>query len=57
MNLARRIVLRPDGVSGYVLESSASLINPNWTPVPGVVNNSVTIPIGAGNSFFRLKTP
>jgi len=41
--------------SGFNLESTDSLTTANWSTVPNVVNNSVTVPIGAGNKFFRLK--
>lgn len=41
---------------GWALESSASLSSPSWTVVPGVVNNSVTVPIGTGSLFFRLRS-
>ena len=44
-------------VTNFVLESTQSLTNPEWTPVPGVVNNSVTLSISGGNRFFRLKLP
>lgn len=40
---------------GYVLKSSPSLMNPVWTTVPGVVNNSVTIDNPTGTLFFRLE--
>jgi hypothetical protein len=30
--------------TGFVLESKDSLANPNWSSVPGVANNSVTVP-------------
>ena len=43
--------------SGFSLESADSLTAPTWSPVPNVVNNSATVPIGAGNKFFRLKKP
>ena len=32
-----------------------SKVNGTWTPVPGVTGNSATVPIGAGNSYFRLR--
>jgi len=37
------------------LESKDSLSNPTWTAVPGVVNNSVTVQIGPGSKFYRLR--
>jgi hypothetical protein len=44
-------------ITGFNLESAASLSAPTWSPVQGVVNNSVAITIEAGNKFFRLKKP
>jgi len=41
--------------TGFVLESSPSVVNPVWTPVAGVVNNSVTIANPTGTVFFHLK--
>jgi hypothetical protein len=41
--------------TGYTLESSTSMTGGSWQPVPGVVGNSATVPIGTGNSFYRLK--
>ena len=45
----------PESVTGYVLESTPSLTSPAWTTVANVANNSVTVTIGATNTFFRLK--
>jgi hypothetical protein len=47
----------PGSVTGLTLQSSPTLANPTWTPVSGVVNNSVTLPIGGGVGalFFRLS--
>jgi hypothetical protein len=44
----------PATVTGYTLKSSNTLNAPNWQPVAGVANNSVTLPIGAGNQFYAL---
>jgi hypothetical protein len=41
--------------TGFNLESTINLINPNWLPVPGVINNSVQINPNAGTQFYRLK--
>jgi len=49
------VITWPASAAGYVLESSPSLSAPSWTTVPGVSGTSATIPIGAGNSFFRLR--
>jgi len=38
-----------------VLESSPSLTNPTWTPVPGVANNSVTLPTSGSGLYLRLR--
>ncbi len=43
--------------AGFTLESKSSLTDPTWTPVPGPVNNSVTLTIGTSNQFFRLMKP
>ena len=43
-------------VTGYTLESSASVApGSTWTPVPGVVNNSLTTNSPTGTVFYRLK--
>jgi hypothetical protein len=42
-------------VTGFTLESTDSLLNPVWTAVPGVANNSVTVQIGSGSKFYRLR--
>ena len=44
----------PQAVTGFTLQSAAVLPGTAWQAVPGVVNNSVTVAIGAGNTFFRL---
>jgi hypothetical protein len=47
----------PVEATGFFLESSPNLGHP-WTPVPGVVNNSVTLPLTPAlkKDFFRLRT-
>jgi hypothetical protein len=47
----------PAQVTGFNLESTGTLTSPSWGTVSGVVNNSVTITIGAGNQFYRLHQP
>lgn len=42
-------------ITGYTLESSGTLPGTTWTPVPGVVNNSVTVNASTGTSFYRLR--
>ncbi len=46
----------PPAVTGWVLESSTDLgLADTWDPVPGVVNNSVSVPMTDPSNFFRLK--
>jgi len=45
----------PASATGFTLESADALPSTTWPPVPGVQNNSVTVAIGAGNKFYRLK--
>jgi hypothetical protein len=46
----------PAEVTGYTLETSPTLgTGAAWTAVPGVANNSVTVPVGTGNAFYRLR--
>jgi hypothetical protein len=42
--------------TGFNLESTGSLSNPNWSPVPGVLNNSVTVDTSAGDQYYRLRS-
>lgn len=44
----------PTDVVGFTLQRSPILTNRQWAAVSGVVNNSVSLTIGAGNQFFRL---
>ena len=42
--------------TGYVLQQNSSLTNPSgWSDVPGGGTNHVTVTIGAGSLFFRLR--
>jgi hypothetical protein len=41
--------------TGFTLESTPSLTNPTWAVVAGVVNNQVTVSVGTGNRFYRLR--
>ena len=41
-------------LTNYVLETATQLPATSWTPVPGVVNNSVTVDASTGTAFFRL---
>ena len=45
----------PMSATGYTLTSAPSVPSPSWSPVAGVVNNSVTVTVGPGNQFFRLE--
>jgi hypothetical protein len=42
-------------LTNYVLETATRLPATSWTPVPGVVNNSVTVDASTGMGFFRLQ--
>jgi hypothetical protein len=63
---APKLAVRRDGLSltiswdasvtGFVLEETGSLSSPvSWTATPGVANNSVTVQIGAGSKYYRLR--
>jgi len=41
-------------VTGFTLQSSPQLPASSWLPVPGVVNNQITINPATGSQFFRL---
>jgi hypothetical protein len=41
--------------TGYVLESTATLANPTWAAVSGVVNGRVTVNTGTDAAYYRLK--
>jgi hypothetical protein len=45
-------------IPGWILQSSTDLgAGDDWDPVPGVVNNSVSVSkVGVPKNFFRLKT-
>jgi hypothetical protein len=45
----------PVGLEGFTLESAGALPAASWDPVPGVVNNSVTVDVSAGTKFYRLR--
>ncbi|MSU22054.1 MAG: hypothetical protein EXS30_11750 [Pedosphaera sp.] len=45
----------PQAATGFTLQSAAALPATAWQAVPGVVNNSVTVVPGAGNTFYRLN--
>ena len=41
--------------SGFTLQSTTNLTNPNWTAVPGITTNGMTVANPTGNTFFRLR--
>lgn len=43
-----------EGAAGSTLQSTAEVVNPQWTTVAVVAGSSLTLPIGTGNQFFRL---
>ena len=45
----------PIAVTGFTLESTTNLLQPNWVPMSGVVSNSVSVTTGPGGSFYRLR--
>lgn len=46
----------PTETVGWTLESTTDLMLSNsWTDVPGVTNNSVSVPMTISREFFRLK--
>jgi hypothetical protein len=49
------VITWPAAATGFVLESTGSLVGGTWTAVPGVTGNTATVPVGAGNAFFRLR--
>ena len=54
LSAANLTVSWPASATGFTLKSTPSLESPNWQPVPGITNNSVTLPIGTGSQFFAL---
>jgi hypothetical protein len=42
-------------VTGFVLETTPSLSSANWTAVPGVTGNGVTVTASNGAAFYRLR--
>jgi hypothetical protein len=49
------VISWPLSYTGYILESSTNLVS--WTPVEGVVDNSVAIEMSGSQQFFRLRKP
>jgi hypothetical protein len=46
----------PPETVGWTLESTTDLVLANsWTAVPGVNNNSVSVPMTISREFFRLR--
>jgi hypothetical protein len=51
------VISWPPGVTGYILESTPSLANPDWQPVGGVAGNCANVALTPGTRFFRLTGP
>jgi hypothetical protein len=47
----------PASVTGYTLQSTTSLANPNWQPVSGVAGNCATESITSTERYYRLSKP
>lgn len=47
----------PAEVTGYRLVAAGDVAAVTWTNVPGVVGNSVIVPMTGGRTFFRLVNP
>ena len=43
------------GVTGFILQATDNLANPNWQAVSGVNSNSISITVGVRAQFYRLK--
>ena len=44
--------------TGFILQRTASLADPDWSDVPGSENQSgIELPVGNGSEFFRLVRP
>lgn len=59
--IGNNVIIRwPASATGYVLTSTASLSSPSWSTVGGTPMQNgafmeMTVPIGAGDRFFRLE--
>jgi hypothetical protein len=51
---ANVLISWPSSATGFTLQSASTLTG-GWSAVSGVQSNSVSVPIGAGSQFFRLK--
>lgn len=47
----------PASATDFILQSTDQLPGGTWQAVPGVAGTSITIPIGSGNTFYRLAKP
>ena len=47
----------PAELADFVLEAADTLSSPQWKLIEGAVNNHVTINIGGGSRFYRLRRP
>ncbi len=48
------IISWDDGAAGSTLQSASDMVNPQWVTVAVVTGDSLTLPIGAEDQFFRL---
>ena len=48
------VISWPASYVGYALEQSDTLSSPQWKPVAGITNNSVSLAAGSSVKFFRL---
>jgi hypothetical protein len=44
-------------LTGYALQSADAVVNPTWTAVSGVANNSITVTPAGAAKFYRLFKP
>ncbi len=54
---ARLILSWPTSATGYVLESADQLPSTNWSPVPGVIGNTLIVGASSEIRFYRLRKP
>ena len=45
----------PTDAAAYTLESSSNVLAGPWNAVPGVNTNSISLPLGTANQYFRLR--
>ncbi|HNQ87550.1 MAG TPA: hypothetical protein PKM73_02820 [Verrucomicrobiota bacterium] len=49
------VIQWPAEITGAILESRPAIEAGTWLPVPGVVNNRVTVALTGGAAFYRLR--